>query len=725
MKKILHAALGLALLGSIAAPSVMAADAPVSTVKVQLLGINDFHGQLDTVSDVKDANGKVVDQRGGASYLAAYLNERKKTNPNTLLIHAGDAVGASAPLSALSQDEPTMDFLNKLGFSVGTLGNHEFDHGVTEAKRLVYGGINPITGKNYAGVSTDFKYVIANVVDEKTNEPIFPAYTIKEVGGVKIGFTGVVTMETPSIVNPSGIQGYKFIDQAEAVNKAVAEMKKQGVNTIVLLAHDPGFGKNEQDANGEVIDLAKKLGDGVDVIFAGHNHGQLSVNVNGKLIVEAYSYGTAFSDVDLEIDPLTDKVVSKKGEIVSTNHNGVTPDAETEKMLQNLVAATPKLTEAIGTDDKEINRTTSPAGESALGNLIADGMREIMKTDFAFMNSGGIRNDLSSGKLTYGDLFKVQPFGNVLIKMTLTGSQLREVLNQQWKGQDPKRPRIGQISGLTYTYDDSKPAGEKVGEIKKLDGTLIQDSANYTITVNDFMANGGDKYELLKQGTNRVAGPVDLEATIQYIKDHFTSKNLPVTASIENRFTMVAAQTAPAKEFKDVLPTFWAYKIIQELAAKNVIQGVTDDQFAPDRNVSRAEFAALLVRGLGLKDSADIKFSDVPATNSLAKEIAIAFKAGIIDGESETIFAPEKSIKREEMTAMIVRAYEAKAGKKMKSTKTADFSDMSAVNVWAKEYVNVAAELDLVHGRQQGVFEPSGVATRAESAQVIYNLLQK
>lgn len=124
------------------------------------------------------------------------------------MVHAGDAVGASAPVSALSQDEPTIDFLNKLGFSVGTMGNHEFDYGVAEAKRLVYGGPNPVTGKkNFAGANPDFKYVIANVVDETTNQPVFPAYTIKEVGGVKIGFTGVVTMETPNIVNPKGIKG--------------------------------------------------------------------------------------------------------------------------------------------------------------------------------------------------------------------------------------------------------------------------------------------------------------------------------------------------------------------------------------------------------------------------------------------------------------------------------------------------------------------------------------
>jgi hypothetical protein len=308
--------------------------------------------------------------------------------------------------------------------------------------------------------------------------------------------------------------------------------------------------------------------------------------------------------------------------------------------------------------------------------------------------------------------------------MTLTGAQFRELLNQQWKGQDPQRPRIGQVSGFTYTWDASKPAGEKVIDIKKLDGTSVQDSMTYTITVNDFMASGGDKYVLLKQGTNRMAGPVDLDATLQYIKDNFTTKGLPITAAVENRFTKIESKPA-AKDFKDVAPTYWAYNVIKQLSIKNVINGKTDDEFAPLQNVSRAEFAAMLVRGLGLKETATIQFTDVPSTYGLAKEIAAASKAGIIDGVSETQFAPDKTIKREEMATMIVRAYEIKSGTKAKSTKTAGFNDLPEVSAWAKVNVNIAAELGFIQGRQDGIFDPKGEANRAESAQIIYNILYK
>lgn len=503
----------------------------ISDVSVQLLGINDFHGQLDYKKDVKDANGQVVSTLGGAEYLAAYLKQREATNPNTLLVHAGDAVGASAPVSALLQDEPTIDFLNRLGFDIGTLGNHEFDGGLAEALRLINGGKNPKTGNDFEGA--DFPYVAANVVDEN-GEPILDAYKVLEVGGVKIGFIGVVTNITPTIVKAESIKGLTFTEQAPAVNKAVKELQEQGVHTIVILAHDPFEGKADAPT-GEVVDLANNVDDDVDVIFAGHNHGGLNTTIDGKLVIEAYSYGTAFSDVDLVLDRATQEIISVKGEVVDVKREGVTPDADIAamiKMYQEVNA--PVMNAPVGTTAAAITRTANASGESALGNLIADGMREAMKTDFAFMNSGGIRNDLPEGNVTYGNMFSVQPFGNVLIKMTLTGAQMKELLNQQWAGTSPK---IGQISGFTYKYDDSKPVGQRIVEIKKADGTVLDDAATYTIVVNDFMATGGDGYTVLTKGTNREAGPVDLDATIAYIKAK--AADGAISAEIEGRFTKV------------------------------------------------------------------------------------------------------------------------------------------------------------------------------------------
>ncbi|MFD2613909.1 bifunctional 2',3'-cyclic-nucleotide 2'-phosphodiesterase/3'-nucleotidase [Paenibacillus gansuensis] len=507
-------------------------DTIISNISVQLLGINDFHGQLDYKKDIKDAaTGKVTSTVGGADYLAAYLKQREATNPNTLLVHAGDAVGASAPVSALLQDEPTIDFLNRMGFDVGTIGNHEFDKGVAEMKRLIDGGKNPKNGNDFKGA--DFPYVVANVVDE-SGKTILDPYVVKEVGGVKIGFIGVVTNITPTIVSPAGIKGLTFTEQAPAVNKAVAELKKKGIKSIVVLAHDPFEGKSDAPT-GEVVDLANNVDDEVDVIFAGHNHGGLNKVIDGKLVIEAYSYGTALSDVDLQIDRATRDIVVKKGEIVDVKHEGITPDASITQMVKDYQEKNaPVMNAPVGKADAAITREASPAGESALGNLIADGMRETMKTDFGFMNSGGIRNDLPQGNVTYGTMFSIQPFGNVLTKMTLTGAQLKEVMNQQWSGTSPK---IGQISGFTYSYDDSKPVGSRIVEMKKADGTPIEDTKSYTIVVNDFMATGGDGYTGLKNGTNREAGPVDLDATIDYLKAKFG--NGSITAKIENRITKV------------------------------------------------------------------------------------------------------------------------------------------------------------------------------------------
>jgi len=490
-------------------------------IDVQLLGINDFHGQLNVTRKI---GGREV---GRADYLAAYLKQREAENKNTLLVHAGDAVGASPPVSALLQDEPTIEVLNKLGFDVGTLGNHEFDEGTAEMLRLIHGGYHPATG-DFAGA--DFPYVSANVVDKETKKPILPPYVIKRVNGMPIGFVGVTLTDTPSIVTPSGVAGLEFIDEATAINKAVGELKKKGVKTIVVLAHNPGTSRLDgTNASGEIVDIANNIDDEVDVIFAGHNHAYLNAVVDGKLLVQSYSYGTAFSDVDLKIDPRTKDVVAKKAEIVTTYHDGITPDPEIRALIEKYEAkVAPLVNQVVGTAAETITDEPNASGESALGNLIADAQRAAMKTDFAFMNPGGIRADIEQGEVTWGELYNVQPFNNQLVKMTLTGAQIRELLNQQWQ---QGQTRMLQISGLRYTWSESKPTGNKVVDIQLLDGTPLNPDTEYTVTVNSFLADGGDGFTVLTQGTNREVGPVDLDALVSYIR----GLEQPFSARIEGR----------------------------------------------------------------------------------------------------------------------------------------------------------------------------------------------
>jgi 5'-nucleotidase len=489
-------------------------------IDVQLLGINDFHGQLDVTRNV---GGRAV---GRADYLAAYLKQRERENKNTLLVHAGDAVGASSPVSALLQDEPTIEFLNKLGFDVGVPGNHEFDEGVDEMLRLIYGGTHPKTGY-FRGA--DFPYVSANVIDKKTGKPILPPYVIKKVKGIPIGFIGVTLSDTPSIVIPSGVAGVAFTDEAEAINEAVKQLKRRGVRAIVVLAHNPGVSNIDgSNASGEIIEIAKTVDDEVDVIFAGHNHAYLNAEVDGKLLVQSYSYGTAFSDVDLTIDRRTKDVVAKKAEIVTTYQDSIKPDPKITKFIDKYEAkVSPIINQVIGTAKTTISAEQNASGESALGNLIADAQRTAMKTDFAFMNPGGIRANIEQGEVTWGELYNVQPFSNQLVKMTLTGEQIRKLLNQQWQS---NQTRMLQISGLTYTWDASKPT-DKVVDIYLPNGAKLDPNAEYTVTANSFLADGGDNFTVFTEGKSREVGPVDLEALIHYIQQ----LPQPFDAQIEGR----------------------------------------------------------------------------------------------------------------------------------------------------------------------------------------------
>ncbi|MGO1061071.1 bifunctional metallophosphatase/5'-nucleotidase [Planococcus sp. FY231025] len=506
-------ALALALVGTTAIPGIAEAkpgqDFDVSNrgIEVQLLGVNDWHGQIDTYRKV---GGQ---QAGGAEYLAAYLKQREAENKNTLLIHSGDMTGGSSPASSLLMDEPTVEIMNELGFDIGTLGNHEFDRGVPELMRLLDGGFHEATG-DFEGA--DFPYVAANVVYKDSGKTLLPAYHIEKVNGMDIGFIGVVTKDIKEVVIASALENIEVTDSAQAIDGAVAELKAKGVESIVVLAHAPAASNSDgTGATGESVALANTVHDEVDIILGAHNHAYSDAIVDNKLVVQGYSYGTAFTDIDLVIDPKTKDIVQKSAEVVTTFHAGIEPDAEVKAMVDGYKATVaPLIDREVGTASEAITKSGDASGESALGNLIADSQRDAMATDFALMNPGGIRADLNAGPITWGELFTTQPFGNQLVSMTYTGQQLKDVLEQQFTA---SKTTILQVSGLSYTIDQAAPIGSKITELKDADGNAIAGDATYTVTINNFLAGGGDGFTKLTGGTSPLVGPVDLDALEAYI----------------------------------------------------------------------------------------------------------------------------------------------------------------------------------------------------------------
>jgi len=528
-------------------------------LRIKLLAINDFHGQLST--------GRLVSSRpvGGAAVLAAYLNAAQAgMEDRTFIVHAGDHVGATPPASALLQDEPSISFLNLLANKhctyrrpndqkcnlVGTLGNHEFDEGKDELLRLLDGGNHP-TGpfleNPYRGAK--FPYVCANAVRTADQEPLIDPYVVKKIKGVQIAFIGAVLRQTPTIVTPTGVAGITFLDEAEAINRYVAQLKANGVRTIVVLIHQGGRQTTYQGptqigasvVNGpDIQDIVTRLDDEVDVVVSGHAHSftnALLKNQNGKeiLLTQAFSASTAYADIKLEIDHKSRDVVAKSASIITTFADiapGLTPDPKVAQLVtQAEQTVAPLVNEVIGQAAIDIVQAENSAGESTLGNLIADSQRAAVQADFAFMNPGGIRTDILAGEVTWGELFAVQPFGNSLVKMNLTGQQVYDLLNQQWA--PPQQfPRILKTSGLTYPWDNNRPVNDRIVEVRKGDIPLDR-GATYSVVVNSFIAAGGDNFTVLLQGTNQVGGPVDLDALVDYIE----SLPQPFTAAIEGRIT--------------------------------------------------------------------------------------------------------------------------------------------------------------------------------------------
>ncbi len=525
--------------------------APEGTVPLQILAVNDFHGNIASSSSSFGGTGR-------ADYLSTNIQAATEGAKNSIFVSAGDLIGASPLISALFHDEPTIEAMNLMGLAINGVGNHEFDEGPAELLRLQSGGSHPVDGDldgdPFAGA--EFEFLAANVVFDETGETIFPAYTVREYGGVQVAFIGMTLEGTPAIVTSMGVAGLTFNDEAETVNALVPQLQADGIEAIVILLHEGGRspgGQNDCDGGltGAIADIVPLFDDAVDLVITGHTNDEFICEIDGKWVTMADTRGRLFTDIDTALDPATGDMTIVAINNMPNLQEGVTPDPTLTALIDKYDEKSAPLANAvIGTITSDILRDQNDAGESALGDIIADAQLAATSSAdtgaavIAFMNRGGIREDMffasagaeADGEVTFGESFSVQPFGNSLVTMSLTGTQIREVLEQQFDNPEPGSNRILQVSsGFTYQWSVSAEKGSKVdSSTLMLNGAVIDPAASYRVTVNSFMADGGDNYSIFGDGTDRLGGEIDLDALSTYF-----AANSPVAPGPQDRITQV------------------------------------------------------------------------------------------------------------------------------------------------------------------------------------------
>lgn len=526
--------------------------APVTDVPLQILAMNDFHGNINTFSTSFGGSG-------GAQNLATNIRQREAGVRNSIVVSAGDLIGASPLISALFHDEPTIEAMNLIGLDINGVGNHEFDEGPAELLRMQNGGTHPVDG-NLDGdpfLGADFRFLAANVVVDATRKTLFPAYMVKTYQGVKVAFIGLTLEGTPTIVTPSGVAGLTFKDEVETINALVPKLQRQGIESIVILLHEGGFttlgNQNNCGAGlqGPVKTITEGLNPAVDLVIAGHTNAEFVCEINGIWVTMADNAGRIFTDIDVTLNTTTKDMTVQSIENVNNLQSAEdAPDLVALIDKYNALSA-PLANTVIGEITADVTRTQNAAGESALGDVIADAQLAATSSATtgnavaAFMNPGGIRDDLffseisggeAEGEVTYGEAFSVQPFGNSLVTMTLTGTQIDTMLEQQFDNPTVGASRMLQPSdGVSYVWSASAPVGSKVDIASiTIGGTPIDPNATYRVTVNSFLADGGDNFFILAQGTDRLGGEVDLDAL-----DTYFGANSPVAPGPQNRIVMV------------------------------------------------------------------------------------------------------------------------------------------------------------------------------------------
>ncbi len=530
----------VAALLALTCPASRSGSETPAPVDLRILAINDFHGNLRPppggirIADPNDKTKKIAVAAGGAENMATLVKELREGHKNNIFVAAGDLIGASPFLSAMFHDEPTIESLSMMGLAVTSVGNHEFDEGTDELLRMQNGGCHPADkcqGPHpFAGAK--FHYLAASTFEKSSGKTVFPPYEIREFDGVPVAFIGLTLKGTPNIVSPVGVAGLEFRDEADTVNALVPELKARGVEAIVVLIHEGGVPTGDYNEcpgiSGPIVDIVKKFDRAVDIVISGHTHQAYVCDIDGRLVTSGDKYGTLVTTIDVKLDPATHDVISAKADNVIVRNAALAKDSDQTA----LIAAYDKLAAPIaerraGSVTDTLSRVPNEAGESVLGDIIADAQLAATRSDkdggamIALTNPGGIRTDIAKkedGAVSYGDVFASQPFRNQLVTLTLTGAQIKDMLEQQWL--DPKRPRILQVSkGFEYTWDNAKPYGEHVAaESLALNGARIERAQAYRVTVNNYLSVGGDGFTVFKDGKAPLTGGYDADALDAYFK---------------------------------------------------------------------------------------------------------------------------------------------------------------------------------------------------------------
>src|SRR5882757_6450316 len=516
------------------------AGAQAASVDLRILAINDFHGYLQPpaggirIADPADKTKKIAVEAGGAEHMATLVKELRQGASNAIFVAAGDLIGASPLLSALFHDEPTIESLSMMGLEVASVGNHEFDEGKDELLRMQNGGCHPTDGCQgpHPFLGAKFRYLAASTIEKNTGKTVFPPYAIRQFEGIPVAFIGLTLKGTPNLVSPVSVAGLEFRDEADTVNALVPELKAQGIEAIAVLIHEGGFPAGDYNEcpgiSGPIVDIVRKLDHAVDVVISGHTHQAYVCDIDGRLVTSGDKYGTLVTAVDLKLDPATRDVVSAKADNIIVRTSVYAKDPEQTALLASYdKVAAPIANRAAGSVTDALSRTPNDAGESPLGDIIADAQLAATSAEtdggavIAVTNPGGIRTDIpkrDDGAASYADVFASQPFRNQLVTLTLTGMQIKNMLEQQWL--DPKRPRILQVSkGFNYAWDNAKPYGDRIiADRMSLNGQRIDPATSYRVTVNNYLAVGGDGFTVLKEGSAQQFGVYDVDALYAFFR---------------------------------------------------------------------------------------------------------------------------------------------------------------------------------------------------------------